>query len=281
MEPDFDNDIPLQSPTQVAAPAPTPHPTELIEEASKVSPLEWEEKYKVASAEAYQYGISLLEEDETNPELWKLWAVEEKEEERPLRIMQRLVPSNKWSQVYRVEGIIKGRAERYAWIFQDHDKETRMMWDTEVESVQQLETYRTTEGDIDVVKCEVKLPWMMSNRLLLGVQSCRYTENGTHTYAYQTSDHYYFTKHFKETVHQKCYMVPNCIVFIWLCPLNNGLCSIKMIVCLEPGPLYLAAPKLNYSYPWKLIDRVRLWEHVVDKWREYYPLDPKLVENRK
>lgn len=266
-------------PIYVNAPPSTPHPDEWIDEASKVSPLEWEEAYKKASAEAYRDGMLLM--DEYIDQQWSLWELEENCQ-HPLQILQRNTPFRDYPYVFRAQGIVKGRAERFAWLFQDHDKDTRLLWDDKVKSVQQLETYKTQEGDIDVVKSEVVAPkWPMYNRLLLGVQSCRYNIQGTHTYSFQTAKHYYFTKYFKDTVHRNCEMVEKCMVFIWLAPMEDGLCNLKMVVCLNPGNLRGAGALLSQTYPNELIQRIRLWERVVADWKKYYPLDPKLVENRK
>lgn len=277
-------DIPMEEQTLpiVSAPEPRPHPMELIEEASKTSPLEWEAKYKRASAEAYRDGIVLLNEKETDPSLWTLWD-HEHDSENPVQIFKR-IPTNSFPCIFRAHAVVNGRAERYIWAIKDHDRDTRLVWDRDsVESVQQLETYRPPEGDIDVVKCVVKSPhWAMSPRLLLGVQTTSYNaKDRTHIYAYQTSEHFYFSKHYKETVHRNCVLVDKCMVFIWISPLKNNQCALKMIVCIDPGNLWAAGPALHATYPAKLRERIRLWERVVRDWKIYYPLDPKLVENRK
>lgn len=283
MDPDedcFDDPVELETsiPMTLYAPTPHPHPDALLEEASRISPAEWEAKYKKAAAEAYRDGLAILRENIYDATQWQLW------DKQNHQIFQRLVrdPEDRFTMrfpyIFRVHAVVKGKPERYIWVIKDHDKDTRLAWDhQDVASVQQMETYRTDQGDIDVVKCEIKnLGVLVSNRLLLGVQTTSYNpEERTHIYAYQTAEHYYFSKHFNSA---KVVLVPKCVVFVHLTPFDDGTCSLKMLVGIDPGK---NAWMIKSDYPSKLRERVVLWERVVQNWKLYYPLDPKLVENRK
>ena len=266
---------------QVTAPTPQAYPSDLMEEASKISGGEWQEVYKRCMGETYQKAFALLEEP---PEAWSLLATNN-EGVHPILLFERNDSLTPYARVFRLNTVVEGRGERFVWLLRDHDAETRLAWDaTDVVSVQQLETYRPAEGDIDVVKCEVRSPYAMlvSNRLLLGVQQAQYNATlKTHTYVYHTAPHYYFTHHLKETVHRKCTLVPHLLVCVWLSPMEHGKCRLQMVVCVDAGSMSIMSPLINATYPEKLCAQVLRWQRVVREWDTYYPNDPKLVENRK
>jgi hypothetical protein len=275
---------------RVQAPPPQEYPSRMMEEASKISGGEWQDYYKKRMGETYQRGFALIQEDESNVLKWDL-LTSNNEGLHPVLLFERKVvegePSSPYKRIFKVSTVVKGRGERFMWIIRDHDHDTRLAWDSrDVSSVQQLETYRPEEGDMDVVKCEVRSPYplLMGNRLLLGVQQVRYNADfKTHTYVYHTATHYYYTDHFKETIHKNCSLVPNALVCVWLSPMEHGEWRLKMVVCVDAGNLWAAAPMVNASYPERLCERVLLWQRVVNEWDTYYGRenDPKLIENRK
>lgn len=277
-------------PPQIHAPAPQTHPSPLMEEASKISGGEYQDYYKRIVGETYQRGFALLQEDETNVLKWDL-LTSQNEGLHPVLLFERKPiegeSTSPYKRIFKVSTVVKGRGERFMWVIRDHDKDTRLVWDSrEISSVQQLETYRPQEGDIDVVKCEVRSPYplLMSNRLLLGVQQVRYNPDfRTHTYVYHTAFHYYYSEHLKETIHKNCVLIPNVLVCVWLSPMEGGECRLKMVVCIDAGNLWASTPLVNASYPEKLCERILLWQRVVSEWDTYYgkASDPKLPENRK
>lgn len=276
---DFE-EIELNDDIKVQAPLPQAYPSRLMEEASKISGGEWQDAYKRRVGETYQRGFALMEEDE---EGWELLATNN-EGAHPILLFERSAPNER---IFKVSTVVQGRGERFMWLLRDHDADTRLAWDArDVVSVQQLETYRPEEGDIDVVKCEVRSPYplLVANRLLLGVQQVRYDASlNTHTYVYHTAPHYYFTDHLKETVHRKCVLMPHLLVCVWLSPMERGECRLKMIVCVNAGNMGIMSPLINATYPEKLCAQVLLWQRVVREWDTYYgrDKDPKLLENRK
>lgn len=272
---------------QIHAPAPQPYPSSLMEAASKVSGGEYQDYYKRVVGETYQRGFALIQEDETNVLHWDLLASRNEEGTHPVLLFERKSVEGPYKRVFKVSTVVKGRGERFMWVIRDHDKDTRLAWDaSDVCLVQQLETYRPPEGDMDVVKCEVRSPYplLMSNRLLLGVQQVRYNPDfHTHTYVYHTASHYYYSDYLKETIHKHCAFVPQALVCVWLSPMERGECRLKMVVCVDAGNLWAATPAVNLMYPEKLCERVLRWQRVVNEWDTYYgkESDPKLVENRK
>lgn len=271
------------------APDPRPFDQKWVREAAAVDGSVWKERYQRTMALAYDRSLFLLQSPD-----WELWQ-DDIAPNKPRLYTSAGMEARDWmhsykSRFFKVEAVLEGRAERYLWVLQDFEKDSRLPWeehyDTLVSSVQQMETYYTEEGnsDIDVVKSVVKSPSMLTaDRLVMGVQSTHYNaQSRTHLYVFHTEEHHYFTPHFKETIHKGCTVVPQCLVGVWLCPVDGGMRThLKMVVGVDAGPMWAAAPLLNSSMPPLLCKQVQVWERVVREWKQWYPLDPKRAENRK
>ena len=265
------------------APPARRHKDEMIEEASKISGGEWQELYKRVVGEAFRDGLKLIKEDELD--VRRGWRLIDEDDDRsqthihPVLLFE-LEPSiGDYARTFKVTSVVRGRPDRFLYVIKDHDNDTRSAWDAqEVISTQQLETYSPREGDIQVVKSHVRspLPMLTSHRFLLGVQSAVYNaENKTHVYVFKSAPHYYF----------KCppeMTQATALVCIWLSAMSRDECEIKMVVAVDAGNLWTAAPFLR-RYENKLRERIVLWQRVVDEWDRYYgpKRDPKKVENRK
>jgi hypothetical protein len=269
--------------------APDPHPFDqkLLREASSVDGSVWKERYQRTMALAYERALFLLQSPD-----WELWEADIGNAGEPRLYIPAGMEMQDWMPLYgrffKVECIVSGRADRYLWLLQDFEKDSRLPWeqqnDTLVSSVQQMETYCSEEGNIDVVKSVIKSPSSLtSDRLLMGIQNTHYNaQTKAHLYMFHTEDHHYFTPHLKDTVHRDCTLVPQCLVGVWLCPVDGGTRThLKMVVSVHPGPMWAATPLLNRSMPPLLCKQVQVWERVVEEWKQWYPLDPKRAENRK
>lgn len=267
----------------VYAPPAQPHPNHLLEEASKISGGEWMKKYQQTLAKAYAQGARWLNEDCKDAALWKLLEENEQTRQYPILLFEREMGQGNddedtffsFPYIFRVESLVSGRAERYMYLFKDHNPETRLAWDSEwVKQVQQLETYRPAEGDLDVVKSHVSAGYRLySDRFLLGVQSHSYTPaTNAHVYTFKTEDHYYV----------QCpgnAVKADVLVFIWIKPAGADICELKMAVGIQPNGISFGL----FGYKEKLRQRVKLWERVVGEWDRYYGegRDPKILANRK
>lgn len=253
------------------APEAKKHPNSLLEEASRISGGEWQDTYKRAIGYAYRDGIQWIESEQE-------WELVECERSKKVLLFQSRLNNSMW----KVTGVMRGapfRADRLIYVIEDHDPDTRLQWDGACLShVRQLETYRPPEGDIHVVKSHVKSPYplLTSNRFLLGVQSHIFnSEFKTYTYVFTSAPHYFF----------KCPDTMTSVALtmcVWINPLTNGDCEVKMALSIQPGRFWAAAPLLGSWYE-QFRDRFALWERVVNDWETYYGpgRDPKILANRK
>lgn len=255
MDPDedaFDDDDSIPLPAVIHAPAARPHLDALLEEAAGVSGGEWAQRYRRAVGEAFRDGFRTLS---TPLSEWEL-IVGTTENECILFFQQQQ------QGFFRISATLAGdRVERFIWVIKDFDKDTRLLWDSSVINVQQLETYRNAEGDIDVVKWEEHGRGLWKRRFYLGVQTTHYNpRQRSYSYVFKTAPHYYFGKKEQQSSLFFC---------VWIRALDDGQCQLELV---------LKGADENEQV-WR--ERVRLWEQVVGEWDRYYPLDPKLVENRK
>lgn len=294
MDPDDDafDDIPLEedlrdTPStrhQARAPEAHPFPQAQLEAFAQIDGVAWQDYYKTKIGEAYRDGLKFLQQDETSSNNW--WHLIEAEEETrtlcggPVLLFEHDVCMPEFPRVFRVTGVVKGRAERFLHVIKDHDRDTRLAWDARhVEAVQVLEEYHPPEGSIYVVKSEIKAPRPLENRLLLGVQSHRYNAQlQTYTYVFKSAQHYFYSDQLPSGK-----SLANAFVCIWIAQAPADICQIKMVVGVNVGGNALVTRLILGNYHHHLRERFVLWERVVNDWDTYYPpeTNQKRIENRK
>jgi hypothetical protein len=195
----------------------------------------------------------------------------------------------------KARGVVHGRSERYAYVIRDHDPETRLAWDRYdgITKVQQLESYLTDQGTLELVQTRIAAPsWIASvlvyDRYALGVQNTTFNRAlGLHKYVFRSVPQH---------PHYSCPAdaVPvDATVGVYVRALDGGgvggggpahgppSCELTLIVHVNVGgwlpPLYVE------RYRERVRERVYVWERAVERWNEYYGRgrDPKNIKNRK
>lgn len=273
---------------QTRAPKAHPFPQAQLEAFAQIDGVAWQDYYKTRIGEAYRDGLKLLRQDDSSSNnWWHLIEAEEGTEEKtqcggPVLLFEHDVGMADFPRVFRVTGVVKGRAERFLHVIKDHDRYTRLAWDARhVETVQVLEEYHPPEGSIYVVKSEIKAPRPLENRLLLGVQSHRYNAQlQTYTYVFKSAQHYFYSNQLPPSGKS----LANAFVCIWIAQsAAEEICQIKMVVGVNVGGNALATRLILGNYHHHLRERFVLWERVVNDWDTYYPpeTNQKRIENRK
>ncbi len=242
-------DIPLD---QVSVP-PLPSISPALEEASRIDMTEWEEKYKRIMGNGTAYILSI-----------KSWIFYDTD-----------LYESATATAYKTVAIVKGRAERYLHVIKDHDMDTRSIWDKEdgLVSSHEYHRFRPLEGDIVVVDSRLHIGAFFSDRYMLGIQSSGYDADlDVYKLVFCCAPHYFYTCP-KDAV-----LVEDVIVGVLIRQLEDDKCELSIIVYNAS----VAIPRIYHRYYLeRLRQRVCLYEEVVSKWDNYYPLDPKKVENRK
>jgi hypothetical protein len=251
-------DIPLEEETEEIKPV-IKHTAEM-EKASLVNGSEWHERYKNAMGNAIR--ICLRDASRTRPEEWKVVG---KDDRVFLCEKTKNLPGD--YIVIKVRAILRGRADRYAYVMRDHNFETRGRWDTDIEDVKQLESYTSQEGTIFVVQSTIKNTF--NNRSLLGIMFYHLTEEtNTHKVIFTTAPHPYYKCNPNEV---KAEATIGC----FLRQLDGDAeTEVIIVTYVNPGgglmtKLYLKA------YKERLRKRAYLYEQVVAKWDEYYGKNKK------
>lgn len=111
-----------------------------IEEASKQDFAVWEDVYKKLMASSINQFHLLLRDSDWNMVL-------------PQTATENFRLFESGAQRVKVTGILQARGERVFWAIKDQDPETRMQWDGEhMKTMSELQTFKTKEGDIKVIK---------------------------------------------------------------------------------------------------------------------------------
>lgn len=230
---------------------------------------DWHQRYKTLIGTAIAYILQLALEDSTK------WSIVEPLER--IALFERPVNVDGYC-IFKVQGVVAGRADRYLYVIKDHDKDTRCPWDTDVLHVQQLETYMSNEGNITVVRSTIKspLPRIIAPRVLLGLQWTDYdTQLQTHKLVFCSAQHPFFKCLPTEGVEA------DARIGIIIRQLDKGQCELCMFVRVNPGGA-LGSLWID-RYKEALRARIYLYESVVQAWSTYYGpgKDPKKLENRK
>lgn len=246
-------DVPLHD----LAPVPTIDPA--IEAASRVNVSEWEERYKTIIGTGIERIKRLASLD-------SLWRLSESDHRVALYEMDTAV---------KVTAIVHGRAERYLYVAKDHDKDSRMKWDTQdgLVSVNEYHRFRPPEGDIVLVDSRFSLnSYIYSDRYVLGIMNSGFDATlNLYKLVFCTAPHYYYT------CPKDCVAVQDVTVGVLVRQLEDEKCELTIIAAGSFGIPFM----YRSYYAMRLRERVLLYEKVVLTWNAFYPLDPKKVENRK
>lgn len=254
-------DIPLEEEEEEELP---PQPIIIcpkeLEQASLVNSNEWHDRYKNAMGKAIQ--LCLKDINRTRAEEWAPVGSD------PRVFMcekTQTVPPN-WD-VIKIRAVLRGKAERYAYVMRDHNFETRGKWDSDVIDAKQLETYTSDEGKLIVVQNSIQS--RLSNRSLLGVLFYHFTESTeTHQIFFTTAPHPYYKCKSTET---KMDATIGCV----LRQLEKTEETEVIIVGYVNAGVGMMARLFLGDYKEKLRQRVYLYEKVVAKWDEYYGKNKK------
>lgn len=242
-----------------------------LEEASKQDFSAWEDSYKKLMGKTINEFHVLLKHKE-----WEL--IISNDEEESFRLFSQIGDE----QCAKVTGILNARAERVFYVIKDQDPDTRLKWDGEhMKSMCELQTFKTSQGDIKVVHSEIKSPFpLYAERVSLGIQWCGYNaKTRTHKLVFKTTQHW-LTKIPSDKV------AINGLVGVIVRALDNPestpknpkeQCEVIIIVQMDVGSTkYLGVLKEF------LRQRLHLYERVAINWKQYYEgRNPKLLENRK
>jgi hypothetical protein len=197
------------------------------------------------------------------------------------------------SGTFMARAVVRGRAERYAYVARDYNVDTRLAWDRKdgVVTTKELETYNLDGGlSLTAVESRVHSPVpLASDRYLFGVQTYLYSRESppeTHKVVFCSGYH----PHFKCPV--DAVNVSGVTAAAVVRQLEDKAdvreCELTLVVRVKElhnavGVNSLVSAVYLPDVKEQLRRRVRLYEDVVHNWDTYYGerRDPKLIENRK
>lgn len=199
---------------------------------------------------------------------------------------------------FMARAVVKGLAERFAYVARDYDKQTRLAWDCHdgVVHTAQLESYLMKSGHtLSAVECRIRSPVpMASDRHLVGVQTYLFSKTlppDTHKVLFCSVA---ANPRFKCPV--DAVSVGGVVAGVVVRQLEDKIsgstrtreCEITLVVQVKElnnaiGVNYLTAGFYLGATKERLRRRVRLYQDVVHNWDTYYgpSRDPKRLENRK
>lgn len=255
-------DIPLEEDEETEEEKPKITHTAELEKASLVNGSEWHDRYKNIMGNAIR--VCLRDVSRTRPEEWKIVGHDER-----VFLCEKIKnkPVGGDFIVIKVRAILKGRADRYAYVMRDHNFETRGKWDTDIEDVKQLESYVSDEGTLHVVQTTVKNAF--NNRSMLGILFYHLTEEtNTHKVIFTTALHPYYKCNSTEV---KVEATIGC----FLRQLEgNAETEVIIVTYVDPGGGLMTKLYLK-QYKERLRKRAYLYEQVVSKWDELYGKNKK------
>jgi hypothetical protein len=264
--------------------------------AVSADPSEWLDQYKRLMGNAIAYTLYNMSPAQQGELWWECVTGTTAACGGVIRIYERLMTTardemhgSSACDMFLVRAIVQGRADRYAFVAQDLDPETRLPWDGDaIASCQQMETYRAPEGDIHVCQVRVRgaalavpaatglFSWLrggaapLVDKILLGITTKHYSkETETHSVYFTTAPHY----HYGGTTTTGAVHVADAVFGMRATQLEDNTSDITMFVRMEKGMCATAAAAAAEL----LHRRVLLYERVVNDWDKYYgPLkDPK------
>lgn len=179
--------------------------------------------------------------------------------------------------ILKASGTLDARADRVLYLNKDNDWGTRKLWDSEdLTHVQQLNTYRCPEGDINVVESRINTPWPVSERYSVGIQWSAFDEKlGTYKLVFKTAQHF-FAKCPEGSV-----SIDN-LSGVWIKPLDPRIvqrkgkkphkihqCECIIITYVNPKG-WIPTNIINMFHD-KLRQRLHTYERVAGReWKRYY-----------
>lgn len=225
------------------------------EEASPPSPpppedMPWLLAYKKLMGQSYELLYKLI--DSTD---WELI------EDTTSTVSLHQLPNSDGFFTLKAQGIIEGRIERIIYINKDHNPETRLQWDKDVNDVSFLESYVTREGELCLVKSVVSLPPPIASRVSLGIMSHARTSDDTQVVIFRT------------TVNPRYEVPKDCVAVdafsaVVVRDVGEGKCHIVVVAYVNPGG-WIPSTIVN-MYKEKVRKRIPLIEQTVARWNTYY-----------
>lgn len=182
--------------------------------------------------------------------------------------------------------IVKGRAERYAYIVRDYEPETRLAWDRQTTDSAQMETYHLQDTMHTMCFVHRRYPALVPgarDRWMQGIQSYFFDSSTcTHTIVFCSAVHPFYE------CPDDAVSVSGAILGVVVRQLEGKQCEIMLVaqygdVASTVGGYGITASMYAGRLKEMLRERVRLLESVVRQWKKYYgpKRDPKKIENRK
>jgi hypothetical protein len=264
-----------------------------LERASRADSSEWHARYRQLMARTVANVLALLSDDE-DAERGR-WEIDvNATQAKPRFCLYRCGSS---SSVVRISTMLRGRAERFAYVIKDYDPDTRMRWDNRdvIDMVQQCETYHSREGELVLVR-SVHKPVVTTSFLQRQPPSvlaqCIYwhgydEELRTHKLVFCSADHPLFGPEGGQ-VAARDWMVSFYLHEVapttprgredWHYARYDQYCAVIVLVSAPSSGV-----KVEGFQAHQMVERLELYERVVAHWDQYYGpgKDPKILANRK
>lgn len=158
-------------------------------------------------------------------------------------------------------------------------RERRHRWDTLLTNIVQVQEYDCRQrGTIRLVSCEVALPCcLFSPRHYLGLEWDRYCDDrksATLLFKTLTPNEYppMFTAH-DPHVGGECFVG----IHVLKDPHSHNHCYINYILKLPSTLGRISGLLFDRYYMRKLLARIRLYERIIQQWKEYYPNNGRVI----